>query len=607
MYRFALLIVAVTLLTSSVAQAASYRRLGGAIVDPIMDTGGNPHSYSGNNLKSDADLTGADLTHAHLIWAKLYSADLTDANLTYANLWYAHLGYANLTNADLTGANLTDATLTNTILTAATLTGVSSGGIDGTPSDLPTNWQLTEGYLIGPEANLTNANLIYANLTDANLTNTILTGAILTGVRSGGITGNPSALPTNWQLTQGYLIGPGANLTGAALTGADLTNTILTNADLTGATLTNTILTAATLTGVRSGGITGNPSNLPPNWQLTQGYLIGPGANLTGAALTGANLTGAALTDANLTDATLLAATLTNTILTGANLTGAALTGAALTGADLTNTILTNADLTGATLTNTILTGATLTGANLHHALLPSAMPSLPVINGAVVKVVDTLAVTGSVQVDTGGNLWGLSNSFTAGAVNMQGGTVHGSIFGLDLDQIGNISGHGRLFGDVDLGTDGAIAGSGAGLTLYGDVSGSGTVSDATLFGNVNIGSSPGAITLEDVVMSEFATTTFEVAGTDPSQFDRLILVGSVALNGTARITFDNFTPELSDTFQLINLTGGTASSWFSSVVAPTGWTLSSGGLLAIPEPSSALLLGIGILCVAGYRRDSLV
>ena len=107
--------------------------------------------------------------------------------------------------------------------------------------------------------------------------------------------------------------------------------------------------------------------------------------------------------------------------------------------------------------------------------------------------------------------------------------------------------------------------------------------------------------------MSEFATTTFEVAGTDSSQFDRLILVGSVALNGTARITFDNFTPELSDTFQLINLTGGTASSWFSSVVAPEGWTLSSGGMLAIPEPSSALLLGIGILCVAGYRRDSLV
>ena len=181
---------------------------------------------------------------------------------------------------------------------------------------------------------------------------------------------------------------------------------------------------------------------------------------------------------------------------------------------------------------------------------------------------------------------------------------IVGAIFGLDLDEI---SGHGQLFGHVDLGADGAIAGSGTGLMLYGDVSGSGTLSGTTLFGNLNIGSSPGVVTLEDVTMSASSTTTFEVAGTDSSQFDQLILIGSVALDGTAQITFDNFTPDLSDTFQLLDLTGGTASSWFSSVVAPEGWTLSSGGMLAIPEPSSALLLGIGILCVAGYRRDSLV
>jgi len=118
---------------------------------------------------------------------------------------------------------------------------------------------------------------------------------------------------------------------------------------------------------------------------------------------------------------------------------------------------------------------------------------------------------------------------------------------------------------DIDLGT------SGTGLVLYGDVSGSGTLSGPTLFGNLNIGSSPGVVTLENTTLSASSTNTFEVAGTDSSQFDQLILVGSVALNGTAQITFDNFTPELSDTFQLLNLTGGTGSSWFSSVVAPEG------------------------------------
>ena len=78
--------------------------------------------------------------------------------------------------------------------------------------------------------------------------------------------------------------------------------------------------------------------------------------------------------------------------------------------------------------------------------------------------------------------------------------------------------------------------------------------------------------------MPASSTTTFEVAGTDSSQFDQLILIGSVALDGTAQITFDNFTPELSDTFQVLDLTDGTTSSWFSSVVAPEGWTFSSGG-----------------------------
>ena len=143
---------------------------------------------------------------------------------------------------------------------------------------------------------------------------------------------------------------------------------------------------------------------------------------------------------------------------------------------------------------------------------------------------------------------------------------------------------------------------SGTGLAIYGDVSGSGSITGTSIFGNVDIGNSPGEITLEDVTMSPSSTTTFEVAGIDPSQFDRLIVVGSVALNGTAKITFDNFTPDQLDTFQLIDLTNGTASSSFSSVVAPEGWTLSTDGLLVIPEPATLPLLALGML-MAWRRR----
>ena len=66
---------------------------------------------------------------------------------------------------------------------------------------------------------------------------------------------------------------------------------------------------------------------------------------------------------------------------------------------------------------------------------------------------------------------------------------------------------------------------------------------------------------------------------------------------------FDNFTPDPADTFQLIDLTSGTASNWFSSVVAPAGWTLSTGGLLAVPEPSTLILALAALAMLPLWRR----
>jgi hypothetical protein len=154
---------------------------------------------------------------------------------------------------------------------------------------------------------------------------------VLTGVQSGSITGKPASLPGwgEWQLLSGYLIGPGDNLSGAALAGADLAGADLVgtdfdNADLAGADLSASLIScwmtgvnlqgtnlsgAALGGGVSSGGITGTPSALPANWLLKDGYLIGPNAWLAGADLAGASLAGADMSVSN---------------LTGANLTGTA-------------------------------------------------------------------------------------------------------------------------------------------------------------------------------------------------------------------------------------------------------------------------------------------
>ncbi len=116
-----------------------------------------------------ANLAGADLAGADI------TAAFNGANLTGANLAYTHgtpdFTDADLTNlvtlpvfpdaqalaptdgyaayADLTGANFSGATLTGADLSyvSANCSGLRSGGIVGTPTDLPTGWMLHDGYL----------------------------------------------------------------------------------------------------------------------------------------------------------------------------------------------------------------------------------------------------------------------------------------------------------------------------------------------------------------------------------------------------------------------------------------------------------------------------
>lgn len=78
-------------------------------------------------------------------------------------------------------------------------------------------------------------------------------------------------------------------------------------------------------------------------------------------------------------------------------------------------------------------------------------------------------------------------------------------------------------------------------------------------------------------------------------QFDQLILVGPMALDDVTKITFDTFTAGPADTFQLLYLINGTTSNRFSSFVAPEEWTLSTDSLLTVPDPSSFVLVRIGL------------
>ena len=78
----------------------------------------------------------------------LYGADLAGADLSNVDLYGANLDGVDLRGADLENTNLGAADL-----------AVDSGGIAGTPTALPVNWNLIGGYLFGPNESLTGVDM----------------------------------------------------------------------------------------------------------------------------------------------------------------------------------------------------------------------------------------------------------------------------------------------------------------------------------------------------------------------------------------------------------------------------------------------------------------
>jgi uncharacterized protein YjbI with pentapeptide repeats len=267
-----------------------YYLVDGIIIGPDIDIPNTIKKYRKIKIKNNKNMTKEYIIgpNIRLIRVNLTGIDLTDANLTGAKL-----NIVNLTDVNLTGADLTDADLTDSILT-----GIKSGGIKGNPI-LPKGYKIINGYIIGPNVNLygadlTGADLTGADLTGIDLTDIDLTGANLTGIISGEIKGEPK-LPKKYVLIDGFIIGPevnlsnknihlrdlsyvnlsGANLskvkidrycllsfadlTGADLTGADLIGVDLTGANLKKAILTRTILFENSLSKKQKSEIIGEP------------------------------------------------------------------------------------------------------------------------------------------------------------------------------------------------------------------------------------------------------------------------------------------------------------------------------------------------------------
>ena len=292
---------------------------GGIIGNPKLPEGyqlGNGYIFGPRVNLSNASLTGLDLNAITEGDINLDQATLSETtntfNLKTGNIignpilpsgWKVvnkhliapgvNLDGADFSNADLSGINLYQIDLSQ----AATLAGITSGNIHIRKSDknqdvgisqkfsdqdyfLPDHWSLVKGYLIGPKANLSGANLSNADLKHTNLEDADLSNATLDGVTSGEIQGGkPKSLPNGWFTSKGFLIGPGANLDGSRLNRVQFSEKNITGIDLTGSDLYK----------VRSGDVTiarGAQAQLPEDWHLVGGFLLGPTADLSNKTLT---------------------------------------------------------------------------------------------------------------------------------------------------------------------------------------------------------------------------------------------------------------------------------------------------------------------------------
>jgi len=169
----------------------------------------------------------------------------------------------------------------------------------------------------------------------------------------------------------------GANLTGADLSGAHLGNANLSGADLSRTDLSKTNLGNANLSGVKSGGFTGEPNSLPSRWNSYNGYLLGPGANLSGADLSRINvpdtvkldLHGANLSYANFT-AGMVSGASAQADFSNANMEHADLTNAQMFGANFTDADMRFSHVYWTGFTNANLTGVNFIGAKLGNAYI---------------------------------------------------------------------------------------------------------------------------------------------------------------------------------------------------------------------------------------------
>lgn len=296
--------------------------------------------------------------------------------------------------------------------------------------------------------------------------------------------------------------------------------------------------------------------------------------------------------------------------------------------------LLTSVTLDGGTLegrnfnlgSNLTLTSGTLTVTGTLQNL--SELPAGTTVNmsgaSADLLLSNTLSITGgTINVSNGASVTVMANvSLGAGAINFgtAGGSISlsGGVFNvasmdnaLSLNANASITGYGTIYGGINLGAtgdEGFIDGDAAngGMLIYGDISGSGSISDASVFGNISIGNSPGNLTLQNVDLGN-SKILLEIEGSNAGEFDTLQIDSLSDVSGaTLSIVFlDSLSVNTTDSWNLVS--GGVDLFAFDTLNTPEGWSIDeTGTFYAVPEQASTTtFISIIAVCLLFIHRRS--
>lgn len=153
-----------------------------------------------------------------------------------------------------------------------------------------------------------------------------------------------------------------------------------------------------------------------------------------------------------------------------------------------------------------------------------------------------------------------------------------------------------------------------------GRLGGSGRLGGVWNDGTLAPGHSPGLVEIEgDLVQSGSGSLDIELGGTDPEDYDRVLVVGAISLAGELHVLLiDGFEPRVGEVFDVLEgdsiavddlgvlLPALDRGRSLVAGVAPVGdrsvFRIATLGLAVVPEPASALVSGLAVLATLRRR-----